>query len=112
MNKHLDPKDLVVGLLDRSECAVQVAAVLVDSKGAFSWGWNHAGPDGFGQHAEVHCLRRANMSRIDKATIYVAAQRNRNGKVVLAKPCPDCAKVVKKCKRVIYRDALGDWIEQ
>ena len=33
-----DPRRLAVDLLPRSRCAVQVAAVIADSFGIFSWG--------------------------------------------------------------------------
>ena len=107
--KSQDPTDLVVGLLNRSTCAVQVAALLVDDMGVFAWGWNHMGPDGMGQHAEAHCLSRANQSRIVGATMYVAARRKRNRKTITARPCAICGPKVLKCKDVIYRDEEGLW---
>lgn len=38
MNTSRDPRELVVDLLPRSSCAVQVAAVITDRHGIFSWG--------------------------------------------------------------------------
>lgn len=110
LNKDLNVEHVLENLLKRSTCSVRVAALLVDKDGSLlANGWNHAGPDGFGEHAEAHCLRRANRRRLEGATLYVAATRSRNGKPVLAKPCPKCEKLVRKCFRVIYRDNLGDW---
>ena len=112
MNKNLKPEDLAIALLNRSRCMVQVAAVLVDTQGVFSWGWNHEGPDGFGMHAEDHCMRRANPRRIREATLYVVAQRARNKKMVPAKPCEDCSRIVQRCKRIIYRNSDGMWVKE
>lgn len=110
MDTDLDPKDLVRALLDRSTCAVQVAAVLVDHFAIHSWGWNSAGPRGLGQHAEAHCFRRANWDRVYGSTLYVAARRQKNGNRVTAKPCEQCQKLVRFCRGVVYRDGKGEWI--
>ena len=105
------PKALAEDLLERSTCAVQVAAVLVDATGIFSWGWNSAGPKGLGEHAEVHCVRRANRVRLRNSTLYVAAKRKRSGKSVLAKPCLTCHDRACACgiRNVVYRQANGTW---
>jgi hypothetical protein len=42
--------------------------------------------------------------------MYVAAQRMRNRKPIMAMPCDECRKIVKKCKYVIYRDPNEDWM--
>lgn len=106
--KGKDPKDIADALTNRSTCAVQVAAVLADHFGIYSWGWNSAG-DGFGEHAEIHCLRRCNRRRLSHSTMYVAAQRKRNGKIVIAMPCPACQVAIRFVKEVIYRDRDGVW---
>jgi len=62
--RKLQPHDLAIDLTKRSICAVRVAAVLWDQYGIFSWGWNSAGPDGFGQCAEIHAISRANKARL------------------------------------------------
>lgn len=112
MNKRANPEELVSSLLNRSICAVQVAACVVDHYGVFSWSWNHSGSDGFGEHAEIHCFRRANRSRLFGATLYVAAQRRRNSKVVTARPCVECQKLVDYYwLDVRYRDGKGVWIK-
>lgn len=112
MNRNLDPREIVLNILDRSICQVQVGAVLSDNWGVYGIGWNHSGPDGMGLHAEIHCLGRSNRSRMALSTLYVAARRKRNDKIVTAKPCPACMPVVASwCGRVVYRDGKGDWIE-
>ena len=110
MIKPSDPRKLAVDLLPRSICSVQVAAVIADDSGIFSWGWNSVG-SGLGEHAEAAAIRRANKDRLETATIYVAAQRNRNGKIVLSKPCEDCAKRLRAAGiyLVYYRLASGRW---
>ena len=108
--KGKDPKEIVLRLLKRSECSVQVAAVLSDARGVYAWGINHAGSDGFGEHAEVHCLKRANHKRVGKSVMWVAARRRRSKSVVTAKPCAACWPLVKGCRYVVYRDKMGLWI--
>jgi deoxycytidylate deaminase len=110
MIKPSDPRQLAIDLLARSICAVQVAAVLADDSGIFSWGWNSVG-SGYGEHAECAAIRRANKERLECATIYVAAQRKRNGKTVLSKPCEDCKKriIAANIYLVYYRLASGKW---
>lgn len=88
------PLALARALTARSTCAVKVAAVIYDRHGIFSWGWNHMGPDGLGQHAEVHALRRANRTRLKSATIVVVGRRR--GKVVFSFPCATCLSYVKR----------------
>ena len=109
MNTNLHPQDLVVSLTNRSVCSVQVAAIIVDHHGCLSWGWNNSGEDGLGQHAERHSLYRANRRRLMGATMYVAAKRKRNGKVVTAHPCEDCQKLLTKVGEVVYRNGEGEW---
>jgi len=111
MTKPNDPRELAVALIGRSICTVQVAAVLADSNGIFSWGWNSAG-SGFGEHAEAMCMRRANKKRVPGATLYVAAVRRKSGNTILAKPCVECQPLAARCARVVYRDAGGRWIEE
>lgn len=113
MIKPSDPRQLAVDLLDRSICAVQVAAVISDNRGIFAWGWNSSGPTGFGQHAECHCILRANRDRAVGATLYVAARRRRNGKPVLAMPCDDCARFITWAGigKAVYRCQNGEWKE-
>ena len=104
INKDTSPGELLLKLLDRSTCSVQVAACLVDKHGFISWGINHSGPDGYGEHAERMCLKRANPKRVSNATMYVMARRKKSGSYICAKPCPDCWPVVKQCKDVYWRD--------
>lgn len=109
--KKAHPSELAVDLLSRSVCAVQVAAVLQDSWGILSWGWNSMGPDGLGLHAERHCLLRANRKRVRYAILWVAARRKRNGKTVTARPCGDCQRMIAGMGVgiVFYRDGEGKW---
>jgi len=109
--KSQDPTEVVIALLNRSICAVQVSALVVDSYGIFAWGHNHAGFTGYGQHAEMHCLLRANRKRLVGSTMYVAAKRARNDKIVTARPCASCEPYVRVCRNVIYRNAEGEWVE-
>ena len=109
MNTNLNPQELVVQLLKRSTCSVQVAAVLADNAGIFAWGWNSSGVTGHGMHAEEHCLRRANPARVPFATLYVAARRRKSGRAVIARPCEKCAPIVSKCVWVEWRDSHGTW---
>lgn len=113
MIKPDDPRELAVDLIERSTCTIQVGSCIADSDGIFAWGWNSMGPDGFGQCAENHAIKRANKVRLtSRATIYVASKRNRNGKMVPAKPCADCAYLVGKWGiRVCWRDNDGEWKE-
>lgn len=71
------------------------------------------GSDGLGQHAEDHCCERANRERLrgKSAILYVAARRRRNGKVVTAKPCIDCWRIlVSHTLLTDYRDGDGQWL--
>ena len=104
INKDTSPGELLLKLLDRSECSVQVAACLADKHGIFAWGWNSMGPDGMGEHAERACMKKANPKRVPNATMYVMARRKKSGSYICAKPCPDCWPVVKQCKDVYWRD--------
>ena len=110
MNTRKDPKDLTTDLLKRSVCAVRVAAVLADPCGIHSWSVNHVG-DGYGKHAEAACLRRVNLRRLQASTLYVAAERARNERMVIARPCEDCARLIAGLGvgRVLWRDRDGDW---
>ena len=111
MFKPRDPKELVIDLIPRSVCSVQVAAVIVDPYGIHSWGWNSVGT-GFGEHAEAAAIRRANKKRLKGSTIYVASVRNRNNKAINSKPCPDCSRLILKWGlTVIYRDADNHWYQ-
>jgi len=107
--KGQDPTDLIAGLLPRSTCAVQVAACLVDEFGVYAWGWNSSGSTGMGEHAEAHCFRRANHRRLSESTLYVIAQRLKNGVTVSARPCLECQPLAAKCARTLYRDKDGIW---
>lgn len=110
MIKPRDPRELTVDLLPRSPCAVQVAAVIADRHGIFSWGWNSSG-SGLGEHAEAAAIRRANRKRLRGATIYVASVRKRNAKMVLSAPCVACMRriVGARIGAICYRDAEGVW---
>ena len=107
--KGKDPKEVAEALLSRSVCSVQVASVLADHFGIFSWGWNSSGADGLGEHAEIHALMRCNRRRLSHATMHVIARRQRNGKAVTARPCEACAHALRFVKEVVWRDNDGEW---
>ena len=109
MRKPPDPRELAEAILKRSICNVKVGAVLADKNGIFAWGWNHMGESGYGVHAEVHCLSRANKSRLAGATLYVAGARARTGGAVPARPCADCAKKIVGVGKIVWRDSDSTW---
>lgn len=110
MNTRCSPEEFAEAILLRSVCAVQVGACLADSHGIFAWGWNHMG-NGFGEHAEVHCLRRANRDRAEGSTIYVASTRMRTGRPVTSKPCEKCQGWIEafNIHKVWFRGGDGLW---
>lgn len=90
------PHQLALDLIDRSICAVGVAAVIFDNHGIVGWGWNSMGSDGYGEHAEVAAIRRCNRNRLDGSSIVVVGRRKRNQKFVVAFPCINCqARLIK-----------------
>lgn len=109
MDTNKDPKQLALALMKRSVCNIQVGAVLVDAYGAYAWSWNNSGFDGYGEHAEAGCIRRANRARLAGSVMYVAACRKRHGKPVMARPCGECYKLIRTVQAVVYRDGKGDW---
>jgi len=114
MIKPDDPRKLAEDLLDRSTCSVQVAAVLADRYGIYSWGFNHVGFDGFGAHAEIEAIRRANKNRLDGSFLYVAGRRRKSGNSVLSKPCELCYPVIRAwgIRTVWFRDSDEQWMKQ
>src|SRR3990167_2784892 len=111
MKTNIDPREFVVKLLKRSECNVQVAACLSDKKGIFAWSINHAGSNGFGCHAEIACLQRANYRRVSGSVMWVAARRRKSKSIVTAKPCGACYPAVSRCCYVMWRNKAGQWEE-
>lgn len=107
--KKANPMEVCLALLNRSQCAVQVSAVLADRHGIHAWGWNSMGGDGMGMHAELHALSRANRSRLADSTMWVCARRKRSGRPVLARPCSSCHPHLDGIKRVTYCDGDGIW---
>lgn len=106
------PKQLAIDISERSNCRVKVGAVLVDKKGIFSWGWNHAG-DGYGCCAELHAIRRANPKRLEGSTIFVWGKHRKTNNPVPAMPCKVCQKDI-FCfgiKTVIWNDKDRGWKE-
>lgn len=109
MNTRCTPEQLAIDLLDRSKCSVQVACVIADNWGIFSWGTNHTGFDGYGMHAEAEAIRRANRRRLAGAILYVAGRRARNHNPVNSRPCERCQQIIHRVKAVYYRDKGGLW---
>ncbi len=111
--KGRDPREVVEQILNRSVCAVKVGAVISDKWGIHSWGWNSSGQTGMGEHAEAHAIRRGNRDRMGSSTLWVAAARSRrNGnKVITARPCEGCQRIIGCLNRIIYRDGEGRWVE-
>ena len=110
MRKPNDPRELVLALLKRSQCHVQVAAVLSDDFGIHSWGWNSSGSTGLGEHAEAMTIRRANRDRLPYSTLWVAARRRKSGNTLTAKPCLDCQSRIWRVGGVVWRDSNGVWV--
>jgi tRNA(Arg) A34 adenosine deaminase TadA len=90
MNTRTTPRQLAFDLCARSPCRTKMAAVLYDNWGIFSWGWNHSGPNGLGQHAEDHCLRRANKRRLRGSGLVVVGFKPSGNTLVTSKPCSAC----------------------
>ena len=115
MNTKCSPRELAIELcLRRSSCQVQVAAVISDKKGIFSWGWNNNG-NGKGLCAEKHAILRSNRSRLKGSVLTVAGRRKKSGNWVEAKPCVKrhCWSLVIKYgfKKVEFTMKTGEWIE-
>jgi pyrimidine deaminase RibD-like protein len=104
------PRELALILLHRSRCRVQVAAVIWDKKGIFSWGWNHLNNDAKGTHAEAHAIARANRERLYGARITIAAKRRKNQAQILAKPCENCMELLKSFDLIEYTTKT-EWVE-
>lgn len=112
--KDKTPIEICLALLSRSRCAVQVSAVISDNHGIFAWGWNNSGSSGYGIHAEIHAVTRANRSRIPNAILWVSARRKKNGRTVTARPCSECQPHLqgsKGFKHIMYRDGNGVWVK-
>jgi deoxycytidylate deaminase len=107
-----DPRTLAIDLVNRSVCHIKVGAVIYDKHGIFAWGWNNSGRNGFGQHAEMHALMRANRKRLRSASIAIAGQRERNGNVVPSPPCTMCRAQLSSVgvKHVYIQNRAGEWI--
>ncbi len=112
MIKPDDPKDLVINLLPRSICSVQVASVITDRDGRIlSWGWNNMGPTGYGICAERHAISRGNRNRYKYGTIYVAGRYARNNHPVNAVPCDLCQAQIESYEMtVLFRNKMGEWV--
>lgn len=111
MNTRRDPREIAETILNRSICAVKVGSVIADSWGVGSWGWNSSGFTGLGEHAEAAAIRRGNKQRMKDSTLYVAAVRERNNKIITAKPCDYCQRTIRWAgiRDVWYRDRNGIW---
>lgn len=115
MNTKCSPRELAKELCKRrSTCQVQVAAVISDKHGIFSWGWNNSG-NGSGMCAEKYAISRANRERLKSSTLTVAGIRKKSGNWVEAKPCVKrhCWSLVVKYgfKKVEFTTKTGEWME-
>lgn len=88
VNKNLPYRELCELIAKRSICQIQVGALIYDSHGLVSWGWNHSGHHGFGCHAEHAAITRANRKRLRNSSITVVSIRR--GKFICSFPCPTC----------------------
>lgn len=91
---------------------MKMAAVIHDRRGVVSWGWNSAGRDGMGMHAEEHAVSRANRKRLRGATITVAGMGWERRKLLCSLPCLGrCLPLIRKVgiKRVEYMTRCGEW---
>lgn len=110
MNTKRDPREIAETILHRSICSVRVGACIEKNGRIVSWGWNGVS-SGFGLHAEAHAISRANRDRLNGATIFVASERLRNGKVVFSKPCDECQALLDKWGVLAhYRNGEGKWV--
>lgn len=109
--KGVSPANLAEDIMYRSICNVMTGAVIADSRGIFSWGWNHD-VGGTGKHAEVHAIERANPARLPSSTIYVCGERKSSGNYVSAIPCEDCYRRIidSGIASVYYRHKNGRWM--
>lgn len=88
-----------------------VGAVAIRPDGAIVWATNGTSPNPDSRtpsaHAEVRCLRKAS-----KGSIIFVARIGRNGKIGLAKPCPNCETALrnKGMSKVFY--TTDDGIEE
>lgn len=109
MNKNRDPKEIAEAMIKRSICMISVGACIATKDSVHSWGHNHVGFDGRGEHAEASAIRRSNKKRIIGQTIYVAGEY-RNANFVNAKPCEECQKLIDKFNlKVVWRNKRGEW---
>lgn len=107
-----DPKQLAIDLLDRSICLVKVSAVIFDNHGIFAWGWNSMGVTGFGTHAEVHAIERANKKRLKGASIAVAGKGYKSQRIISSRPCDKCRDRIMKVgiNRIFIQNKAGIWV--
>lgn len=113
------PHELAFDLARRrgSHDSWRMAAVLVDRRGIFSWGWNHM-DNGHSIHAEKHAIKNANPRRIPGSILWVVGL-TRADRPILAKPCdldhkphrpvPRCMPLIRKygIAKVIYSTPTG-----
>ena len=97
----------------RSSCWVQAGAVLQHRDGNMMvGGWNHAGPDGMGQHAEAHVLSR--LPKFQRGLVVSITVAKFNGKKWLTSPpCSNCRQRIKAAGIPLVRYFDGDeWITE
>src|SRR5574342_665958 len=120
MNTRVNPQDLALKIAERARdfyrCPYQIGTVATDIRGRIiSWGWCHRGASSYRRsiHGEVHCISRANRRRLRGGTIYVGGRRAKTGRIILARPCPECWRAIQRAaiSKVIYSSPLG-WREE
>ena len=112
MNTHRDPRELVLALTKRADFKFQVACVIADKQGVFSWGWAHSLVNKYtSMHAEIHALSRANRERVKGAIMYVAATPRGQDRFVLAFPCDNCRLYLNnyQIRQVIFTTPSQTW---
>lgn len=80
------------------------SALLIRGGAVLASGWNHDG-----RHAEIVALGKLWPSKRVGATL-VSLRVGRDGKLAMAKPCPECAKVLREAgiMKIYYSDRNGN----
>ena len=76
----------------RSNCWVMAGAVITNKNGEIiTGGWNHAGPNGMGMHAEAEAIRRLRRRHAPHA---ITIAKFNGKKWLKSPPCSKCAALI------------------